>query len=546
MTEGVKEKIHALKGGVPLPHKFTNPFDYVPHELCVAAADEVADYVAAHGEIEADARQGKMFGVLVVQTDSGATGYLAAFSGLLAGSNDHEFFVPPVYDATRPDGYFKQREAEITALNRRIDAIMKSDEYLSALDADAECREANRRREAEYREMMRQAKQRRDEIRSQSDGTDGHDEEALLNESRYMKAELKRLKARLKAEEDAAAAPLRALEQRVGEMKAERKRMSDDLQRWLFNRYSMLDATGQRRSLVDIFADTPFGVPPSGAGDCCAPKLLQYAYANGLRPVAMAEFWYGESPRGEIRHHRRFYPSCRGKCLPILSHMLRGLDVEEGSRGQGVTQPLEVVYEDEWLVVVNKPSGMASVKGLDDRMTNVQSVLEERYGSGVILVHRLDQDTSGLIVAALSMDVYKRLQLMFASREVDKCYVARLDGETMKPDRGVIDLPLYADPLDRPYQKVDYERGKPSITEYRVTARRNGFTRVELRPLTGRTHQLRLHCAHRLGLGCPISGDSLYGNTPGRLCLHACRLSFVHPVTGRRIGFTAGTDMFRI
>lgn len=546
MTAYVKTKIHRLECGVPLPAKFTNPFDYVPHGLCVAAAGEVAAYVASRPGIEADARRGKMFGVLVVKAADGATGYLAAFSGLLAGSNDHDFFVPPVYDATRPDGYFKRREAEITALNRGIDDILEGGEYKAAVKRVAECREANSRREACYREMMRLAKLRRDEIRSRPGGLKPAEGEALLNESRHMKAELKRLRARLRAEEDAAAAPLRALERRVGDMKARRKSMSDGLQRWLFDRYSMLDATGNRRSLVDIFADTPFGVPPSGAGDCCAPKLLQYAYANGLRPVAMAEFWYGESPHGEIRHHLRFYPSCRGKCLPILSHMLRGLDVEEGCRGRGVVQPLEVVYEDEWLVVVNKPSGMMSVRGLDDGAVSVQSVAEERYGSGARLVHRLDRDTSGLVMVALTADVYKDMQRMFAAREVGKCYVALLDGETLKPDRGVIDLPLYADPLDRPYQKVDCEKGKPSLTEYRVTARKNGFTRVELRPLTGRTHQLRLHCAHRLGLGCPIIGDSLYGNTVGRMCLHACRLEFVHPVTGKRMRFAVGTDMFAL
>ena len=529
---------HPLHTSLPRPAKFTDPFCYEPHPLCLAAAKELQDYIAGDGLLRAEADKGKMFGVLVVETADGQTGYLAAFSGLLCGSNGHAFFVPPVFDATPPDGYFKTREAEISAINRRIDSLQSSEEYQTALREKACCAEENAKAEDEYRQAMRQAKARRDARRQSPQPLTAEEEAAMTRESQHMKAGLRRLKRRgaelLAAKEQA----VKVFEDEIEALKARRRQMSDALQHWLFSQYSMLNARGERRNLCDIFAHTPQRVPPAGAGDCCAPKLLQHAYLNRMRPVCMAEFWWGESPKGEVRHHLHFYPACRGKCLPILGHMLQGLEVEKGSPEAAVSEPLEIVYEDDWLAVVNKPAGMKSVPG----RSGGESVLEDmrrRHPDKpqLTLVHRLDMDTSGLLIAAFDMATYKKLQAQFLRREVRKRYVALLDGVPSRPMHGEIRLPMRPDPLDRPYQKVDFTNGKEAVTEYRILETQGNTTRVALFPHTGRTHQLRLHCAHAAGLAAPILGDRLYGHGHGRLCLHAEQLEFTHPVTGKTMKF---------
>ena len=479
-----------------------------------------------------------MFGVLVVGTGDGQLGYLAAFSGLLCGTNDWPFFVPPVFDATQPDGYFKLHEAEITAINRRIDSISRSESYRNALRETSECAETNARAEDDYRQSMREAKARRDARRLSPLPVPAEEAAAMTRESQHMKAELRRIKQRgaelLAAKKQA----VKAFEDEISMLKARRRQMSDALQRWLFSQYSMLNALGERKDLCAIFAETPQRVPPAGAGDCCAPKLLQHAYANGLRPVCMAEFWWGGSPKGEVRHHLHFYPACRGKCLPILGHMLKGLKVEKGSYESTVTQPLEVVYEDEWLAVVNKPAGMKTVPGRNGG-TSVLEDMRQRHPDKPQLapVHRLDMDTSGLIIVAFDTETYKKLQAQFLRREVFKRYTALLDGVPDCPIHGEISLPMRPDPLDRPYQKVDFVNGKEAVTEYIVIDHEEGTTRITLFPHTGRTHQLRLHCAHKAGLGTPIRGDRLYGHGGGRLCLHAEAIEFTHPVTGKEMKF---------
>ena len=529
---------HPLHAALPRPVKFTDPFCYEPHPLCLAAAKELQDYIAGDGRLRAEADKGKMFGVLVVETADGQTGYLAAFSGLLGGSNGHAFFVPPVFDATPPDGYFKTHEAEISAVNRRIDSLQSSESYHAALREKALCAERNAKAEDEYRQAMRHAKARRDARRLSPQPLTAEEEAAMTRESQHMKAELRRLKRRgaelLAAKEQA----VKAFECEIEALKARRRQMSDALQHWLFSQYSMLNARGERRDLCDIFAHTPQRVPPAGAGDCCAPKLLQYAYINRMRPVCMAEFWWGESPKGEVRHHLHFYPACRGKCLPILGHMLQGLEVEKGSPEGAVSEPLEIVYEDGWLAVVDKPAGMKSVPGRGGG----ESVLEDmrrRHPDKpqLTLVHRLDMDTSGLLLVAFDMATYKKLQAQFLRREVRKRYVALLDGVPNRPAHGEIRLPMRPDPLDRPYQKVDFTNGKEAVTEYRILETQGNTTRVALYPHTGRTHQLRLHCAHAAGLAAPIIGDRLYGHGYGRLCLHAEQLEFTHPVTGKTMKF---------
>ena len=456
--------LHPLTSSLERPSRFNNPFDYEPHPLCKLAADEVARFVTSQPQLNADAQRGKMFGVLVVEADADANGqgrlaYLAAYSGLLAGRNDWDFFVPSVFDAQQPDGHFKTMERQISAINAEI----------------AHCDEA-----------------------------------------------------------------------RAADLKQQRKRMSEELQLWLFRQYRMLNARGETKDLVDIWRDyhtSPklqqrFPLPPGGSGDCCAPKLLQCAYQHHWQPVAMAEFWMGESPRGEIRHDGHYYPACRGKCLPILTFMLQGLEVEKEGPASASAADVQVVYEDAAVLVVDKPSGMLTVPGkaLDDSLLS-RYQLAHPEASGPIVVHRLDQETSGLVVFAKDKAVHKALQQQFEAHTIQKQYVALLEGLVLL-DEGVIDLPIRPDVDDRPRQRVDYGQGKPAVTRYRVLERRDGHTLIALQPLTGRTHQLRVHCSHPQGLNCPIVGDRLYGRASSRLMLHARSVTFDHPATGRSLCIT--------
>jgi tRNA pseudouridine32 synthase/23S rRNA pseudouridine746 synthase len=336
-------------------------------------------------------------------------------------------------------------------------------------------------------------------------------------------------------------------------LKVRRKQLSEDLQLWLFRQYRMLNARGQEKDLVEIWRSyhasprlqARFPLPPGGSGDCCAPKLLQYAYLHQLHPLCMAEFWMGESPRGEVRHDGHYYPACRGKCLPILTWMLQGLSVDDDPQLAAATlsAPLTKVYADDDIVVVSKPSGLLTVPGRSTR-PSVESILRNEGGfyDGPIIVHRLDQDTSGLLVVARNETAYHHLQQQFIRRQIKKRYIALLDGIVSRRE-GTISLPLRPDPLDRPRQLVDHEHGKPAITTFEVISTEQGRTRIALTPLTGRTHQLRLHCAHQEGLATPIIGDALYGTpSPTRLCLHAERLSFVHPTTGELLTFELPPD----
>jgi tRNA pseudouridine32 synthase/23S rRNA pseudouridine746 synthase len=385
--------------------------------------------------------EGKMFGVLVVEG-----GFLAAYSGLLEGRNDWPYFVPPVFDAQQPDGYFKQKEREISLTT-----------HLSPLAS---------------------------------------------------------------------------------------KPMSQDLQLWLFRQYRLLNAKGEKKDLVDIWQDyhtSPkirhkYPLPPGGTGDCCAPKLLQYAYQHDLKPVCMAEFWWGPSPKSEIRHHGQFYPACRGKCLPVLTWMLQGLEVDPNPDETKDRHLMpKVVYEDEVLAVIDKPSGMLSAPGCVNHYS-VASWAQERW-EGALLVHRLDMMTSGLILVAKTEEAYHHLQKQFETRVVKKKYLALVEG-IPKQEHGVIDLPLASDPMNRPRQMVDNIHGKRAITEYRVLRTYQGKSLLALWPHTGRTHQLRMHCAHPDGLQCPMVGDELYGHTSDvGLCLQANAITFTHPTTGKKMHF---------
>ena len=331
--------------------------------------------------------------------------------------------------------------------------------------------------------------------------------------------------------------------ERVISAKGGDKQMSQELQLWLFHQYRMLNAKGETKDLVDIWQDyhcsprirNRYPLPPGGTGDCCAPKLLQYAFSHGLRPVCMAEFWWGESPKSEIRHHGQFYPAFRGKCKPILTWMLQGLDVDPNPEETGASHlTIEVIYQDTTLAVINKPSGLLSVPGRTEDYS-VATIAMERW-PGSLPVHRLDMGTSGLMVIAKTKEAYVSLQEQFVKRTVKKRYIALVEGIVKEP-KGRITLPLIFDPMNRPRQMVDYQRGKSAVTEYEVLDARDGRTLLALYPHTGRTHQLRMHCAHPDGLGSPIVGDELYGHKAERLCLHCDQIEFAHPVTGERMSF---------
>ena len=333
-----------------------------------------------------------------------------------------------------------------------------------------------------------------------------------------------------------------AFETAIEDLKMERKERSAALQQKLFQQFRMLNAKGEVKDLCTIFKETVHKIPPGGAGECALPKLLQYAYLHQLKPLAMAEFWWGNSPKTEVRHHGYYYPSCKGKCEPILKHMLQGLEVDENPL---TTDPrphmdLEIVFEDEWLLVVNKPSGILSVPGKIETVDSVFQRVRKKYpnATGPMIVHRLDMATSGLLLIAKTKEVHQHLQAQFENHTIKKRYIALLDGSKLeKPIKknGRIELPLCLNPLDRPRQMVSEEYGKTAITEYQVLESSGEYIRILFYPKTGRTHQLRIHAAHPQGLGCPIVGDELYGMKANRLYLHAEYIEFCHPVYGETI-----------
>lgn len=526
---------------IPLPERFTYPFCYTPHPLCILAAKEVQSYLTRQTAWKDELRQGKMFGVLIVQTEHGETGYLAAFSGILAGKNLHPFFVPPVYDLLQPQGFFKIEEENISSINRNIRQL-ENDKAYAALSAElARTIQSAENILATAKAQLKEAKTAREQRRKEKE-LNAQEEAELIRESQFQKAEYKRLERSWKARITTLQTQTEDWERRISALKSERKTRSAALQQKLFEQFGMLNYRGEVKNLCEIFGQTVHKTPPAGAGECAAPKLLQQAYLHGWKPIAMAEFWWGDSPKTEIRHHGHYYPACKGKCEPILQHMLQGLQVEENpmlKRMQVPSQNLEIVYEDPWLSVINKPAGMLSVPGKEDAVS-VYSLMREQYpeADSPLTVHRLDMATSGLMLIAKTKRVHQNLQAQFKNRLVRKRYVALLEGIVPK-DKDTVDLPLCLNPLDRPRQMVHTEHGKPAITDYQVLERLDGKrTRIAFYPRTGRTHQLRIHAAHPLGLHCPIIGDELYGEKADRLYLHAEYLEFTHPITGETVRIT--------
>ena len=538
------EKFHLLGvdvAAVELPSQFTCPFCYEPHPLALMAVEQLQRYVASRPDWVDELGSGKMLGVLVAKDDKDRLGFLAAFSGNLAGSVRHDFFVPPVYDLLDPQGEFKRGEAHITAINHEVERLEQSPEWMELKRREVEHKQKMLDELGSFKALMARHKQERDARRA-AGNLAPEEQEALLNQSRFEKAELKRIRQRHEAELASISDEMDVFCRQIDSMKLRRKAMSEALQERIFRLFVVSNARGERRDLVEVFR--PLGtLPPAGSGECCAPRLLNYAFNHGLHPVSMAEFWWGVSPVGEVRHHGHFYPACRSKCKPILEFMLQGLDVQANPLDLPLDEmKLDIIYDDQWLTVLNKPSGMLTVPG-----KALENSLLTRYreahpeAAGPIVVHRLDQETSGLVMFAKDKKTHKALQQQFENHTIKKCYLALLQG-VVDYDEGVIDLPIRPDVDDRPRQRVDHEHGKPTVTRYRVLERRAGMSLVELEPLTGRTHQLRVHCSHAQGLNCPIVGDRLYGTASTRLMLHAQSITFTHPVTGETMSLECKPD----
>ena len=540
MSANSNDRIHPLGAAASaesLPVHLNDPFDYIPHPLCRAAADEVFRHLGEHPEWQAELAEGKMFGVLIIRGSDGEIDFLAAFSGNLAGSNDHPYFVPPIYDMLRPDDFFRRGEAEISAINRRIASLESDPQRIAARINFEEAEREAQRRVHEFRERMRRSKALRDTRRAGC--TDADELRRIDDESRYEKSEYRRLKEETGKITDAARTAAGRFEAEIARLKADRRHLSEDLQHRIFLNFRVVDSAGRKKNLCEIFADTPQGVPPSGAGECAAPKLLQYAFLNSLEPLAIAEFWYGASPKGEVRRHGCYYTACRGKCKPILDFMLQGIMLEP--HGENRTAEPTVVYEDESVAVVDKPAGMLSVAGKIGG-ESVEAWAKRRFSEEARPVHRLDMATSGLLLIAKNSLSFKNLQEQFLRRTIRKRYAAILEGE-IEPDEGRIELPMRPDPADRPRQVIDRQHGKSAITLYKVKERRAGRTLIEFEPITGRTHQLRVHSASVEGLNAPIVGDTLYGAEPAaRLCLHNEYIEFSHPLTGERLHIESPAD----
>ena len=582
----------ALLSGIDIPERMNNPLDYQPHPLCIAVCKELQAYLSQREDWREEIDKGKMFGVLIVenaQPASGAPeiGYLSAYSGQIGGRSDWDDFVPAVFDYLQPDGYFKTHEAEISDINQSIKQLEGNEHIKEAKSLIQKLQEERKRTIAAYQEKMKEAKAKRD-ARREAGNLTPEEEAEMVKESQFMKAELRRLKKSL-SEKTTLETEYEVFQADILRLKQLRKTLSDALQQWLFSQFRMQNHEGKMKDLLEIFRDAALRdypqatlatsriaalkmVPPAGSGECCEPKLLQYAYLHGYKPLQMVMFWWGESPKEEIRHHLQFYPACNGKCKPILHWMLPDSIFHSQIAEKHI---LETLYEDDQLAVICKPSGLLSVPGKDSSQPSVYSIMRKKYpaASSPLIVHRLDMATSGLMIIAKTEFAYHRLQNEFLHHQVQKKYIAIIGckdqdacdkiwekAKKQKKDmrdelkerrassnaaeKQKISLPLMPDYLDRPRQIVNHTQGKEAITEYEVLEHvDDSHLRIALYPKTGRTHQLRVHCAHQEGLNAPILGDPLYGNEKAaRLHLHAEEITFEHPLTGKKITITRKAD----
>lgn len=555
----------ALLSGIDFPERMNNPLDYQPHPLCIAVCKELQTYLSEREDWREEIDKGKMFGVLIVenaQPASGAPeiGYLAAYSGQIGGRSDWDDFVPAVFDYLQPDGYFKTHEAEISGINQSIRKLEANTHMKEAKGLILQLQEERKHTIAAYQEKIKKAKAKRD-ARREAGSLNPEEEAEMVKESQFMKAELRRLKKSL-SEKTSLETEYEAYQADILSLKQLRKTLSDALQQWLFSQFRMQNHEGESKDLLKIFRDAALRdypqatiatsriaalkmVPPAGSGECCEPKLLQYAYSLGYKPLQMAMFWWGESPKEEIRHHLHFYPACNGKCKPILQWMLPASTFEPAAVDLSLYNKVETLYEDREIAVIHKPEGLLSVPGKDAAQPSVYALMRSKYpeATGPLIVHRLDMSTSGVMMIAKTEFAYHRLQKAFLNHQIQKKYVAIISGKVI-PEKGIISLPLMPDYLDRPRQIVDHEQGKEAITEYEVLEPvDDSHLRIALYPKTGRTHQLRVHCAHQEGLKAPILGDPLYGNEKAaRLHLHAEEITFEHPLTGKKMTITRKAD----
>jgi len=533
---------------IELQEGFTDPFRYRPHPCVQAAAWETIMHIDATPELSSSFAEGKMLGVLIVSDSEGKLGYLRGFSGNTGGRSEIEGFVSPIYDLTSPDGYFKVKEKEISEINERIRQLTESEELSSIRKEIEKARHDMDEALKVQKARMQILKAERDEIRCETQ--DSSRLAMLIKESQFEKAELKRLKMSWENRISLLNQTLDTLTREISDLKRQRKEMSDALQEWIFRQYVVHNANGERSSIYKIFSQDGL-LPPGGTGECAAPKMLEYAYRHDLKPIAMGEFWYGASPESAVRTKGHFYPSCTSKCKPLLSYMLKGIRISTSDSPEECAGYIpEALYIDEDIIVISKRSGVPSVPGMNG-ILSIQERLEKVYGH-IESVHRLDMDTSGVMVFARNPVSAVNLRQQFEEHTIKKTYRARLshpeEGICLKKgDEGRVIIPLSSDYDERPRQKADDVQGKEAITDFEVEdIRENGQIDIIFRPMTGRTHQLRVHSAHIRGLGHPIVGDLLYGGEKhSRLCLHAAELVIRHPATGESMTFESLSEIYR-
>lgn len=545
---------------ITLPEKFTFPFYYQPQPLAVKAVEQLQQQLAILpqwlGETALNpsvaskkTNTGKMFGVLVVQNNQQELGFLSAYSGQLEDNMADINFVPAVSNMQLQDAAFLAENRIINNINAEIEQLAHS-EPLSVINSQLNAATASYQQQLiAQQSLMVASRQHRKQQRNEAiDRLTDHDFEqlkvSLAGQSIQEKKQLQALKQSWQEQLELLQQTLASITSEIAQLKKLRKSRSKNLQKKLFAQYQFLNAKGEVKDLNAIFAELPDHTPPAGAGDCAAPKLLQYAYQHNLKPLAMAEFWWGAAPKSAIRQHKNYYPSCYSKCQPILTHMLQGLQVDDNPLliNPALGKDLAIVYQDTDMLVVNKPAEFLSVPGknIED---SVYSRIKSQFpqASGPIIVHRLDMSTSGLLIIALNKVAHKALQKQFIERTIEKRYVALVNGNVVA-ESGSIDLPLTLDFDDKPRQMVCYQHGKHALTTWRVLERKNNTTRLHLFPKTGRTHQLRVHCAHKMGLNMPIVGDDHYGLKANRLHLHAEYLSFCHPINHSQLTFEVAAD----
>ena len=539
--------------GIALPEKFTFPFYYEPHLLAKIATLEVQEYLEHQTDFEHNfglknssnaLAVGKMFGVLVVKNEHNKIGYLTAFSGKLADKSLPKIFVPPVFNMRTAGSFYIKGELEIDGINAQLGILKKDKKYLSLkklvkkISKEIEDDLAFQRKRMKLSRTDRKA-QKKKAIAILSAVEFQQFTKKLTQESYNNQFFLKELQAYYQSKFELISKDFLSFEAKITALKQARKEKSNYLQQTLFSKYAFLNQQKELKNLLAIF-DNPAIKPPAGSGECAAPKLLQYAFANNLTPIAMAEFWWGISPNSAVRKHKNYYPACQGRCKPILSHMLKGVEMDPNVLLDTLSekQELKIIYEDAVLIVVDKPAEFLSVPGKEIKDA-VYTRIKEKYptATGPLIVHRLDMSTSGILVLTKTKEANKILQSQFINRTIKKRYVALLDG-VLSEDSGKIQLPLRVDLDDRPKQLVDFTHGKAAETRWEVLRRENGKTRVHFYPISGRTHQLRVHAAHKNGLNTPIVGDDLYGKKENRLHLHAEFIEFLHPTTNKKISFT--------